>query len=90
MPRLPSDACPYPRPFPQTFVECPLYDGERYVPADSLESPLTPIWMCRHLVTRIFTREGVDHHYAACEFGGRRARRRQMLVDGIKRLLPGA
>jgi len=90
MARLPADACPYPRPFPDRFVECPLYQGERYVPADSHENPLSTIWMCRHLVTRTFLKEAVEHHYGACQFGGRRARRRLVLVNGIKRLLPGA
>src|SRR6266571_5063405 len=66
MARLPADACPYPRPFPDGFAECPLYDGERYVPADSKESPLGPIWICRHLVTRPFNLDGVEHHYGAC------------------------
>ncbi len=90
MARLPADACPYPRPFPETFVECPLYDRMRYVPADSQENPLSPIWMCGHLVTRIFTKDAVEHHYGACKLGGRGARRRLMLVNGIKRLVPGA
>ena len=54
MARPPADACPYPRPFPDGFAECPLYDGERYVPADSKESPLGPIWTCCQLVTLPF------------------------------------
>ena len=86
--RLPSDACPYTRPFPKTFVECPLYDGQRYLPADSREKPLMPIWMCSYLVTRIFARDGIEHHYGACQFGGRGARRRRTLVNDVKRLLP--
>ena len=87
MARLPADACPYPRPFPDGFAECPLYDGERYVPADSKESPLGPIWICRYLVTRPFSLDGVEHHYGACRFGGRGARRRLAVVTRIKRLV---
>ncbi len=87
MARLPADACPYPRPFPDGFAECPLYDGERYVPADSKESPLGTIWICRHLVTRPFNLDGVEHHYGACRFGGRGARRRLAVVTRIKRLV---
>jgi len=71
-------------------VECPLYKAQRYVAADSRENPLSPIWMCGHLTTRIYTKEGIEHHYGACRFGGRRARRRQMLLNEIKRLLPRA
>jgi len=89
MARLPSDACPYPRPFPETFAECPLFAAQLYLPADSRETPLSPIWMCRHLVTRIFAKDGVQHHYGGCQFGGRGARRRLILVNGLKRLLPG-
>lgn len=89
MARFPADACPYPRPFPDGFAECRLYAGERYVPADSKESPLGTIWICRHLVTRTFTSEGVEHHYGACQFGSRGARRRLILMDRFKRLVAG-
>ena len=78
--RLPHDACPYPRPFTDAFVECPLYDGEHYLPADSRESPLSPIWTCRNLLTHRFTREGAKHHYGACRFGGEKARGRLLLA----------
>ena len=57
------------------------------VPADSKESPLGPIWICRHLVTRPFNLDGVEHHYGACRFGGRGARRRLAMVTRIKRLV---
>ncbi len=87
MAKLPADACPYPRPFPTEFAECPLYEALRYAPADSEESPLGLIWICRRLVTRTFNKHGVTHHYAACQFGGRAARGRLTLTNGLKRLV---
>jgi len=87
MAKLPADACPYPRPFPAEFAECPLYEAGRYAPADSEEVPLGLIWICRHLVTRTFNKHGVTHHYAACQFGGRAARGRLILTNRFKRLV---
>jgi hypothetical protein len=80
MAKLPADACPHPRPFPTEFAECPLYEARRYAPADSEESPLGLIW-------RTFNKHGVTHQYAACQFGGRAARGRLILANGLKRLV---
>lgn len=45
----PADSCPYRKPFPDDFGECPAYQPVRFIPLDTMFRPLRPIWTCAHL-----------------------------------------
>ena len=62
----PVDRCPYDRPFPEDFAECPAYQPVRYVPVDSVFQPLRPVWSCAHLVVGTYELRA----YAKCRLGG--------------------
>jgi hypothetical protein len=71
----PADECPYRRPFPHDFDDCPAYAARRFVPFDSMHRPLQPVWTCNFLVPK---RSGASQHgyYAACSLGDEAARQR--------------
>ena len=67
---LPADRCPYAKPFPDDFAECPAYQPTRFIPLDTAFRPLKPIWSCAHLdVGRIDGRA-----YTLCRLGSAEAR----------------
>jgi hypothetical protein len=71
----PDDQCPWPRPFPAGFDQCPAYLQQHFIPIDISYRPLPPVLTCRHLATRQLNyRKG--GWYAACEIGDEQARRR--------------
>ena len=87
----PLDECPYERPFPDDFDDCPAYAARRFVPFDSLHRPLKPIWTCNFLTPR----RAVDkaHGYYGCCSLGDAAERvawveriRKDRLDGVVRL----
>ena len=45
----PADACPYARPFPAGFRECPAYQGQDFLPMTSFGEALTMSRSCAHL-----------------------------------------
>jgi hypothetical protein len=49
MSNRPADECPYPRPFPAGFHDCPAYRSQRLLPLDSRYRPLAPERTCQHL-----------------------------------------
>src|SRR5207245_9292173 len=49
----PADECPYPKPFPPGFVECPAYEATQMVTLDISHRPLRAVWSCRHLESRL-------------------------------------
>ena len=63
----PADACPYPRPFPPGFHECPAYRSARLMPLDSRYRPLKPERTCQHLEVGAATAAG--RFYARCAVG---------------------
>jgi hypothetical protein len=69
----PSDACPYSRPFPPNFRECPAFQPRQFIPLDTLYQPLDPVLTCRHLLTRSLPER--HRWYAACALGDAQARR---------------
>ena len=75
MGQLPDDACPYPRPFPEDFTECPLYDGVQFEVTNMLNEPLASVQTCRHLVTG-HVMDGMEHRYGSCRLGNGAARLR--------------
>jgi hypothetical protein len=64
----PTDECPYHRPFPEDFDDCPAYAARRYVPFDSLHHPLRPIWTCNFLSPRRAANRA-HGYYASCTLG---------------------
>jgi hypothetical protein len=67
-----ADACPYRRPFPDGFDECPAYQPIAFVPIDLVGHELGSAWTCRQLAVGDAT-DG--HFYARCRLGPEPARR---------------
>jgi hypothetical protein len=45
----PVNRCPYEKPFPEDFRECPAYQPVRFIPLDTRYRPLRAVWSCAHL-----------------------------------------
>jgi hypothetical protein len=71
----PADECPFPRPFPQGFDECPTFRPQPFTPIDMNDRPLAPMLTCGQLVTRSLN-NGKVGWYAACRIGDEAARRK--------------
>ena len=71
----PADECPFPRPFPQGFDECPTFRPQPFTPIDMNDRPLAPMLTCGQLVTRSLS-NGKVGWYAACRIGDEAARRK--------------
>jgi DNA-binding CsgD family transcriptional regulator len=81
----PADECPYPKPFPPGFVECPAYQATQMVTLDISHRPLGAVWTCRHLESRLMP--NTDYRwYGACAIGDAAARRRWSSAIGVDRL----
>jgi len=81
----PADECPYPKPFPPGFVECPAYQATQMVTLDISHRPLGAVWTCRHLESRLMP--NTDYRwYGACAIGDAAARRRWSAAIGVDRL----
>lgn len=63
----PADACPYARPFPPGFRDCPAYRSARLMPFDSRYRPLKPERTCQHL--EVGSRSAAGRYYARCAVG---------------------
>ncbi|HZS14663.1 MAG TPA: hypothetical protein VFC09_08710 [Candidatus Dormibacteraeota bacterium] len=70
----PDDACPYPRPFPPGFRDCPAYRSARLMPFDSRYRPLKPERTCQHL--QVGSAAVPGRYYAQCAVGTADDRRR--------------
>ena len=66
MTQRPADECPYPRPFPPDFRECPAYRTQRLLPMDSRYRPLKPERTCAHMEVGTGT---AGRFYACCAVG---------------------
>ena len=83
--RRPADECPYPKPFPPGFVECPAYQATQMIPLDISHRPLGSVWTCRHLESRLMP--NTDYRwYGACVIGDADARRQWSKAIGPVRL----
>lgn len=80
----PVDQCPYPKPFPPEFRECPAFRSRQFIPLDTLYQPLEPVLTCRHLQTRALPQR--YRWYAACALGDAEGRRRWIREVGPVRL----
>ena len=73
--RRPADECPFQRPFPEGFDQCPTFRPEPFAPMDTTGRPLVPMLTCGQLVTRSLA-NGKVGWYAACRIGDEAARRK--------------
>src|SRR2546427_10618530 len=71
----PTDECPYPKPFPPDFVDCPAYQATQMVTLDLSHRPLGSVMTCRHLEGRLMPARNY-RWYAAWVLGDGQARRR--------------
>jgi DNA-binding CsgD family transcriptional regulator len=81
----PADECPYPKPFPPDFNECPAYQAIQMVTLDLSHRPLGAVMTCRHLESRLVPNTNY-RWYGACVLGDAEARRRWSNAIGIDRL----
>jgi len=81
----PADECPYPKPFPPEFTDCPAYQGTQMVTLDLSHRPLGSIMTCRHLESRLMPNTNY-RWYGACILGDAEARRRWSNAVGVDRL----
>lgn len=80
----PGDECPYPKPFPSGFDDCPAFQPRQFIPLDTHYQPLDPVMTCQHLETRALPQR--HRWYAACAVGDAEARRRWVREVGAVRL----
>jgi len=81
----PVDECPYPKPFPDEFEECPGYASLQVVTPDERSRPTGRIWTCRHLEGRLMAK--TEHRwYGACVLGDTVGRKRWAERAGPNRL----
>lgn len=71
--RRAADACPYPRPFPEEFDDCPVYQGRLFVGLDLQYRPLRPSRTCRFLTVGE-VRDFPGTFYGRCALGDAEAR----------------
>lgn len=62
------DECPFHRPFPSDFDDCPAYLPTEYIGMNLQHQPLPPVWSCENLeVAQRADRAGA--HYGRCRVG---------------------
>jgi len=81
----PADECPYPKPFPPDFTDCPAYQATQIVTLDLSHRPLGSVMTCRHLESRLMPNTNY-RWYGACVLGDAEARRRWSNAVGVERL----
>ena len=81
----PADECPYPKPFPPDFTDCPAYQATQMVTLDLSHRPLGSVMTCRHLESRLMPNTNY-RWYGACVLGDAEARRRWSNALGADRL----
>ena len=81
----PDDECPYPKPFPPDFAECPAFQATQMVTLDLSHRPLGSVITCRHLEGRLMPNTNY-RWYGTCVLGDAEARRRWSNAVGIDRL----
>jgi DNA-binding CsgD family transcriptional regulator len=78
----PPDRCPYHRPFPVYFSDCPAYRPRRIATLDLGQRPTGSIWTCRNLEARQIGGAIVGRWFAACAIGVPAARERWAVERG--------
>jgi hypothetical protein len=82
--RRPDDECPFRKPFPADFDDCPAFQPRQFIPLNTLFQPLEPVLTCRHLETRALNQP--HRWYAACSLGNAESRRQWARQVGVGRL----
>ena len=77
------DRCPYPRPFPAGFADCPSYEPVSFDATDSQNKPLGTWPTCRHLTTGADV-ENRGRFYPRCALGSPEQRLQNQLRDLIQ------
>jgi len=75
-----ADRCPFPRPFPADFADCPSFEPMSFEATDSQDKPLGTWSTCRHLTTG----SDVDNRgrfYPRCALGSPEQRLQNQLRD---------
>ncbi len=67
---LPADVCPYHRPFPAGFDDCPAFIQRSFVAFDLQHRPLPAVATCRNLVVGTLD----NRRYPQCKVGDAQAR----------------
>jgi hypothetical protein len=80
----PEDECPFRKPFPADFDDCPAFQPRQFIPLNTLFQPLEPVLTCRHLETRALNEP--HRWYAACSLGNTESRRQWARQVGVGRL----
>lgn len=70
---LPDDACPYPRPFPDDFQECPTFVRSEPTLERLGDHPVITSGSCVNLTVGIFL-DDLRHRYGKCRLGDSTAR----------------
>jgi len=81
----PANECPYPKPFPPDFTDCPAYQATQMLTLDLSHRPLGSVMTCRHLESRLMPNTNY-RWYGACVLGDAEARRRWSNALGVDRL----
>ena len=81
---LPADACPYPRPFPEGFSECAVFDRLALRLAWASDAVPRPVASCRNLTVGTFW-DGGNHHYGRCRLGDGSARMASVKAEIVER-----
>jgi DNA-binding CsgD family transcriptional regulator len=84
VPARPADECPFSRPFPEAFANCPAYQAMEMMTLDLGYRPLGRMWTCRHLAPRQHAEDG--RWYASCVVGSAEDRERWAETLGSERL----
>ena len=71
----PVDECPYPKPFPDHFAECPAYQARQVIALNERSQPVGRTWTCQHLESQLMAK--TEHRwYGGCMLGGIAGRKR--------------
>jgi hypothetical protein len=73
MGKPPDDACPYPRPFPDDFQDCPTFERAEPTPGRSKDHPVLTPGSCVNLTVGTYWDE-LRHRYGRCRLGDSAAR----------------
>jgi len=73
MGKFPDDACPYRRPFPDDFRECPAFERVKLASIPSHDDPTRTNSTCANLTVGLFS-DGTNHRYGRCRLGDSAAR----------------
>ena len=78
-----ADRCPFPRPFPADFADCPSFEPMSFDATDSQDKPLGTWSTCRHLTTGTDV-ENRGRFYPRCALGSPEQRLRSQFRNLVQ------